>query len=150
MSIKSVFFTDPYWFSCEDEDGFLVRLLPTEFREEQINSDLAREVKKQLTEYLESVRKVFDLPLKFYGTPFKKDVWEATRKVLYGETATYSDVADISGHPGAQRAVGNALHVSPILIIVPCHRVVAASHAGNYAYGMGMKKHLLELERDNS
>ncbi len=81
------------------------------------------------------------------GTPFQKKVWEATRKIPFGETRTYAQIAEKIGHPKAVRAVGTALGRNPVFIVVPCHRVIPSSGGiGNYAYGKVMKQWLLDHE----
>ena len=81
------------------------------------------------------------------GTPFQRKVWRQLRKVPYGETRTYSDLARLVGRPGAARAVGRCNAENPWAIVVPCHRVIGkdASLTG-YAGGLEMKRRLLELE----
>ncbi len=101
----------------------------------------------QLNEYLRGVRKDFDLELELHGTRFQKDVWNALMKIPYGTTVSYSDVAIASGHPGAVRAVGNAVGKNPIPVIIPCHRVIRSDGSiGGYALGIELKKKLLKLE----
>lgn len=101
----------------------------------------------QLQEYLAGRRRVFDLPLAPAGTPFQKEVWRALELVPYGETRTYSQVAEAIGRPGAARAVGGACNANPLPIFIPCHRVVPASGGvGGYAFGLRMKEYLLRLE----
>ena len=103
---------------------------------------------KQLDEYFLGTRKTFRLPLSSIGTPFQKKVWQFLRNIPYGETRTYGGAALIIGHPRASRAVGGACGKNPHSIIVPCHRVTAAT-AGGGGFGMGLpaKRYLLELER---
>lgn len=80
---------------------------------------------------------------------FREDVYAAVQAVPRGKVATYAQIALMSGHRGAARAVGNALHVNPTPGAVPCHRVVAASGALAPAFafgGVGEQKRLLEQE----
>lgn len=86
-------------------------------------------------------------PLEPQGTPFQRRVWQELLKVPYGQTVTYGELARRIGCRSAQ-AVGQALNRNPIAIIVPCHRVVAASGLGGYAYGLEIKRKLLNLERN--
>ena len=104
---------------------------------------------RQITEYLSGLRKSFALPVKPSGTPFRLAVWEALRGVPYGETVTYGELARLCGHPRAARAVGTAMRLNPLPIIIPCHRVVASGGPGGYSYGLDMKRFLLELEKNN-
>ena len=105
-------------------------------------------VVKQLTEYFQGSRNVFDVPVDFSGlSPFAKDVLQATAAVPFGGVATYSDIARRISNPGATRAVGNALGRNPVPIILPCHRVVPADHSiGNYTGGVDIKVSLLSIE----
>ena len=111
--------------------------------------------KKELTgtnpllysEYFEARRKVFDLPLDLSKlTSFQKKVLQCCAKIPYGETLTYKDIALLIGNPRASRAVGNALHNNPIMIIIPCHRVLAKHSDGGFAFGLEVKSKLLKLE----
>ncbi|HSC35545.1 MAG TPA: methylated-DNA--[protein]-cysteine S-methyltransferase, partial [Thermodesulfobacteriota bacterium] len=80
------------------------------------------------------------------GTPFQKSVWKKLLDIPYGETATYGDVAERVGKPGAARAVGNAVGANPIPIVIPCHRVLASNGLGGYSGGIDIKKDLLRIE----
>ena len=82
------------------------------------------------------------------ATLFQKLVWETTRLIPYGETRSYSWIARQIGKPQAARAVGQALGKNPFLIVVPCHRVIAADGTlGGFGGGLEMKEALLELEK---
>jgi AraC family transcriptional regulator of adaptative response/methylated-DNA-[protein]-cysteine methyltransferase len=92
-----------------------------------------------------------DLPLDARGTAFQWKVWEALRAIPYGETRSYREVAHSIGAPGAARAVGHACAVNPIAIVIPCHRVVREGGGlGGYAYGLAVKKALLDAEREGA
>jgi O-6-methylguanine DNA methyltransferase len=80
------------------------------------------------------------------GTPFQKSVWNKLLDIPYGETATYGEVAEGVGKPGAARAVGNAVGANPIPIVIPCHRVLASNGLGGYSGGIDIKKDLLRVE----
>ena len=101
----------------------------------------------QVNEYLQGERKSFDLEVAPEGTDFQKSVWAAMMKIPYGETRTYSQIAAAIGRPKAMRAVGTACGKNQIPIIIPCHRVVAASGLGGFSLDLGMKKQLLALEQ---
>ncbi len=79
-------------------------------------------------------------------TEFEQDVLNETRKIPYGTTITYSELADRIGSSGGARAVGQALSKNPYPIMIPCHRVVARSGIGGYSGGVELKKRLLEIE----
>lgn len=101
----------------------------------------------QLDEYFAGRRREFDLPLDLRGTEFHRAVWEVLRRIPFGEVRTYGEVAWIAGYPRAARAVGTACSRNPVMLIVPCHRVVAANGIlGGYWYGLDMKRMLLRLE----
>ncbi|HEX9897208.1 MAG TPA: methylated-DNA--[protein]-cysteine S-methyltransferase [Dehalococcoidales bacterium] len=101
-----------------------------------------------LTEYFSGKRSQFSGELDYgQATPFQKQVWEATRAIPYGETRSYSWVANRIGKPAAVRAVGQALGKNPLPIIVPCHRVIASNGTlCGFGGGLEMKRNLLRLE----
>lgn len=81
------------------------------------------------------------------GAPvFRARVWRRARRIPYGRTETYSSLARAAGSPGAARAAGSAMAANPFPIIVPCHRVVAASGMGGFSGGLHLKRRLLDLE----
>lgn len=113
----------------------------------QKDTPLLKETEKQLLEYLEGKRKVFDVPLNPKGTKFMKEVWTVLQQIPYGETRTYGQIAQRIGKPKAARAVGMANHRNSIPIIIPCHRVIGSNgKLVGYALGMEMKEILLKLE----
>ena len=106
-----------------------------------------REAIRQITEYLEAKREVFDLDLDLRATDFQRRVYDALAEIPYGETRTYTDVARAIEHPKAVRAVGTANGANPLSLVLPCHRVVAAGgKLGGYGGGLPMKKKLLAME----
>jgi methylated-DNA-[protein]-cysteine S-methyltransferase len=108
-------------------------------------TDLAR---RELEAYFAGKRQAFDLPIDWsLVRGFTRGVLEATAAVPFGHVATYGEMAASAGSPRAARAAGNALHVNPVPIVVPCHRIVPASGGiGKYGGGEDRKKFLLELE----
>lgn len=105
---------------------------------------------KELAEYFAGTRRSFDLRLAPRGTDFQKRVWAALMQIPYGETVSYAELAKRVGSPGAARAVGRANATNPIAIVTPCHRVIGADGSlTGYAYGVELKRRLLELERTN-
>ncbi|MGN0609243.1 MAG: methylated-DNA--[protein]-cysteine S-methyltransferase [Oscillospiraceae bacterium] len=111
-------------------------------------SDLLYEAYRQLNEYFCGRRRVFDLPVSCEGTAFRQAVWKELCNIPYGETRSYADIAAAIGKPAAVRAVGQANALNPLLIIVPCHRVIRKSGAdGGYVCGANAKRLLLELEK---
>ena len=103
--------------------------------------------KKELEEYFKGTRKEFDVKLKPEGTIFQKKVWNELKKIDYGNTVSYSDIAKKLKNPDAVRAVGLANGKNPIAIIIPCHRVIGEDgKLTGYAGGLPRKQWLLELE----
>ncbi|MBE5803398.1 MAG: methylated-DNA--[protein]-cysteine S-methyltransferase [Clostridiales bacterium] len=112
------------------------------------HSPLLEECVRQLNAYFQGRLTGFDLPLRMAGTPFRMKVWNALRRIPYGETCSYGQLAAMIGQPKASRAVGGANHHNPISIIVPCHRVIGADGTlTGYGGGLDMKQWLLEHER---
>ena len=106
------------------------------------------ETQKQLSEYFEGQRKIFDLPLNFEGTEFQQKVWQALLTIPFGETRSYKDIAEQIGNVKAVRAVGAANGKNQISIIAPCHRVVGANgKLVGFAGGLENKNVLLKLEQ---
>jgi methylated-DNA-[protein]-cysteine S-methyltransferase len=101
----------------------------------------------QLEAYFAGELKEFTVELRLNGTEFQRRVWDSLRRIPYGETRSYGELADALGNPGASRAVGLANGKNPIGIIVPCHRVVGAN-GGLTGYGGGLdrKQRLLDFE----
>lgn len=124
------------WAARRVSDGLLVK-----------DDDRCKPYAEQLIEYFQGERTSFTLPMDIRGTPFQQEVWEALQRIPYGETRSYSDISDQLGKPLSTRAVGTAIGANPLLITIPCHRVIAkdGSLAG-YRGGLDMKKKLLKLE----
>ena len=101
----------------------------------------------QLREYFAGTRRQFDLPLAPQGTPFQHRVWRAIANVPFGETITYAELAARAGSPGSARAAGAATGRNPLVIVVPCHRIVGTGGAlTGYAGGLARKERLLVHE----
>lgn len=104
----------------------------------------------QISEYLEGKRRDFSIPLRPEGTAFRLRVWNELRRIPYGDTITYKELAERIGSPGACRAVANACGANPLPIIIPCHRVIASGgKSGGYTGGLDIKLSLLEIEKQN-
>lgn len=102
----------------------------------------------QLEAYFAGERTTFELRLAAVGTPFQRDVWSALRRIPYGETVSYGQIAQGIGRPEASRAVGAANGANPVGIIVPCHRVVGTNGSlTGYGGGLERKRFLLDFER---
>jgi methylated-DNA-[protein]-cysteine S-methyltransferase len=128
----------------ENDKPNRVRLGP--MNEAADNPILMRTV-QQLQEYFAGTRNHFELELDFAGTEFQKKVWQALLTIPFGETRSYSEIAEQIGNPGAVRAVGAANGKNPISIVAPCHRVIGASgKLTGFAGGLEAKERLLTLE----
>jgi methylated-DNA-[protein]-cysteine S-methyltransferase len=147
-------------FLAVDRQGAVYRVafreitdLPSDVVLEE-NKYACGELEYQIEEYFAGTRKRFSVEIQLDGTDFQISIWKRLQKISYGNTITYSEIARKAGRPDAARAVGNALAVNPIPIVVPCHRVIRASgDVGSYALrtlddetGRRTKRFLLELE----
>lgn len=116
----------------------------------QKETPLIKEAARQIREYLEGERKVFELKLAPEGTAFQKAAWEALLTIPYGETRSYKQMAEHVGNPKACRAIGMANNRNPIAIVIPCHRVIGADgKLVGYGGGLYIKEQLLALEQRN-
>ncbi len=135
-ALTGVYFTQQKYFPGDGEtrrDGAGIKVL-----------DVAKE---QLNEYFHDGRRLFELDLAPDGTPFQKSVWEELRRIPFGETRSYGDLAHSLGDANKSRAVGAANGRNPITLIVPCHRVIGADGTlTGYAGGVERKLALLSLE----
>lgn len=103
--------------------------------------------RRQIEEYFDGRRREFNLALSPSGTPFQKRVWDVLRKIPFGKTLSYGEVAAKIGSPKAARAVGRACGTNPICLIVPCHRVIGADGSlTGFAFGDKIKRLLLRHE----
>jgi methylated-DNA-[protein]-cysteine S-methyltransferase len=128
-------------------DNRLKKGLNAQFVEQ--NNKILEETRKQLDEYFNMERKVFDIPLITVGTDFQKSVWRALQKVPYGTTATYLELAKNIGNEKAVRAVASANGANSIGLIIPCHRIIGSNgELIGYGGGLALKKRLLKLEQN--
>ena len=111
---------------------------------------LTAEVKRQLSLYFDGKLKKFDLPLKFDTSGFNGAVLTHMNKIPYGGTTTYGALAEAAGSPKAYRYAGTCVGKNPIPIVMPCHRVVAKGGIGGFAWGLDIKRFLLNLEEKYS
>lgn len=103
---------------------------------------------QELQEYLTGERQTFSLPIDIRGTSFQMAVWKALTEIPYGSTQSYSDIANHIQKPTSIRAVGTAIGANPLLITVPCHRVIGKNGSlTGYRGGLDMKTRLLTLEQ---
>jgi methylated-DNA-[protein]-cysteine S-methyltransferase len=105
-------------------------------------------VRGEVTDFLAGRRRDFTLRCSAEGTPFQQAVWSALRKIPYGRTRSYGEIAAAIGRPGAARAIGRANGSNPICVVVPCHRVIGADGSlTGFAFGESLKRRLLDLEQ---
>ncbi|OHU94475.1 methylated-DNA--[protein]-cysteine S-methyltransferase [Pseudoalteromonas byunsanensis] len=122
---------------------------PIKLHDEQHNTH-TKIALEQLTEYFSGSRYEFDVAIDVHGTEFQESVWKVLTTVTYGDTNTYSWMANCLDNPKAVRAVGSANGKNPISIIVPCHRIIGANGTlTGYAGGVEKKAWLLEHEQQN-
>jgi methylated-DNA-[protein]-cysteine S-methyltransferase len=154
MSIRYSYYDGPegLLLLAVDDDGVLVRLHFAHQRD-PVEPDWTRDDDAlagwfhQLDEYFAGTRTEFDLPLRLEGTPFQVEVWEQLRRIPYGETISYGELATRVDRPEAARAVGAANGQNPIAIVVPCHRVIGADGSlTGFGGGLDWKRHLLAVE----
>ncbi len=127
------------------------KILPAGFPKGSItqkDTPLISSAKRQLDEYFQGKRKSFDLPLSPFGTQFQQKVWNALCTIPYGETRSYKEIAAQIQNPKGCRAVGMANNRNPIMIIIPCHRVIGSNGSlTGYAGGLDIKQWLLAHEK---
>ena len=128
-------------------DKRLRKLLRADFDESP--SEVTQEAARQLDEYFERRRRIFDVPLRFAGTDFQKKVWSRLLDIPYGTVVSYGELARMLGMPNAIRAVANANSSNAISIFAPCHRVIGSDRSlTGYGGGLVAKKIFLTLETD--
>jgi methylated-DNA-[protein]-cysteine S-methyltransferase len=114
---------------------------------EAAHGGIFEKARAQLEQYFSGRRTIFEQPLAYAGTSFQMSVWKKLLEIPYGCTKSYKQIAESIGMPTASRAVGGAVHVNPMAIIIPCHRVVGADGSlTGFAGGLAIKKKLLDLE----
>lgn len=107
------------------------------------DEQLLQKAKQQLHAYFSGKRTVFELPLLLEGTLFQQRVWQALQRIPFGTLATYQEIANAIGQPSAVRAVANAIGANPVVIVVPCHRVIGKNGTLTGFSGGLEKKHWL-------
>ncbi len=132
-----------------DDPDELLEDLRSEFPEAELApaDDSMSELCERLVAVADQGEDARDLPLEVLATDFQWRVWRAMREIPPGETRSYSQLAEMAGHPKATRAVGTACARNPVSLLIPCHRVVRADGSiGNYAWGIERKARLLQAE----
>ncbi len=131
-----------------ENNALLSLTLSEEAQKTPTQSELPSKIQTQLDGYFNGNLQKFDIPLKLSGTEFQKTVWSELLKIPYGQTKSYKEIAQAIGKPSAMRAVGGACNKNKILVVIPCHRVIAKNgNLQGFACGVAVKKELLKLEK---
>ena len=131
-----------------EEGGAITRIELSDAADaDSLPTPLLHEAEQQIMAYLDGKRQQLDFPIRMIGTPFQQRVWRALQQIPYGTTRTYGAIATEIGNLRSSRAVGMACNKNPLLLIVPCHRVVGSGgKLTGFAYGTDAKQWLLESE----
>ena len=131
----------------EASDTAIRRVDLVEKKGESRENEIIRKCRTELEDYFRGERKTFDIPLAPEGTAWQERVWKILETIPYGTTTSYGMVAAKAGNPKASRAAGGAIHNNPILILIPCHRVIGKNGSlTGFGSGLDNKRDLLELE----
>ena len=139
----------------EAESNFISRIKFKEgnslklYKESKQNgkSPILVKASKQIDEYFNGNRKLFEIPFKLNVPPFYRKVLLEVQKVKYGDVASYGKIAQMAGSNRAARAVGTANAKNPLPIIIPCHRIISSNgNVGGYSGGLDKKLYLLDHE----
>lgn len=132
------------WIQDSNEDEWTgCGLFPLKLQEERLINHICKEIDL----YFEGKLQNFTFPIKFDGTPFQLSVWEIISKIPYGQTISYAQLAREIGKPKCVRALAQACGSNPIVVVVPCHRVINSNgKIGGYTGGIDKKIRLLAIE----
>lgn len=145
---KLKIFTDEHALLHIKLPGSVTKTSPSSYQSHSGNHALLYRAQKQLKEYFQGKRRIFDLLLCPQGTPFQQSVWSIMQEIPFGETKTYGEIAAALGNSNKARAVGGAANKNPLPIVIPCHRVIGSSGSlTGFAGGLETKKYLLNLEQ---
>lgn len=135
--------------TMDQPDNFAENWLTKTFENYQLvqAQDLFELEQAQFETYFDGDSTAFDFPIDLYGTSFQKTVWRQLQQVPYGETWSYSELASSINRPEAVRAVSRAIGQNPLLIVVPCHRVIGKNKKlTGFRSGLALKQTLINLE----
>lgn len=137
----------------EEKDGYITRLskdctgIMHTYKENFHIAPVIKDAVDQLNEYFAGQRKEFTVPIRPEGTEYMKSIWKQLVKIPYGTTLSYGQVAELAGNKKGARSAGMACSRNPILIFIPCHRVIGADGSlKGFACGLDTKIALLKLE----
>ncbi len=136
--------------SMGDNDDELISSLTAEYHNAQLThtDESPMGWEQAIREHLDGLRPDIHLPLAVLGTAFQQRVWAELRKIPYGQTRTYAQVAETIGQPTAVRAVARACATNPAALVTPCHRVIRSDGSlGGYRWGLDRKQALLAKEK---
>lgn len=119
--------------------------LVEDFKNEGQRSGISDFAFREISSYLDGNLKKFTFPIKLEGTDFQKRVWKEIEKIPYAKTMTYKEIGE-NIKSKAYQAIGSSCGKNPILLRIPCHRVVGSGNIGGFAYGLDIKRKLLKLE----
>jgi len=123
------------------------RIFEIDFTDSDVITDPSLEYfTSQLDEYFYGNRKIFSAEYDLHVSDFQKKVYEIVSRIPFGEIITYSDVANMLGNKYLSRSVGNALASNPLILVIPCHRIVRTDGIGGYTGGIWRKRWLLSHE----
>jgi O-6-methylguanine DNA methyltransferase len=135
-----------YFFQLIGDEHHVVSLNRVEHEELIIHPEHQHWI-KDVNDYESGLIKSFNWNIQFSNTGFQKKVFSALQSIPYGETRTYQEIAIMIQQPKAARAVGQAISKNPVLIVIPCHRVLAKYGLGGFSSGLDLKETLLNLEK---
>lgn len=138
--------------SFGDTQESLAKELSSEFHSADIRNDDAglESAVKAILRGLDGEKTILTLPLDLQATAFQMRVWSELRKIPYGETRSYADIADAVGNPKAVRAVARACATNPVALVNPCHRVIGSDgKLSGYRWGIERKKQILDREKEH-
>ena len=148
--METVYYKTPIGIArLTEEDDFItsIYMLDEEFEIKPPQTPILKEAIKQLDEYFDGERKVFDLPIKQKGSAFQQQVWEELSKIAYGNTISYMQQSKLMNNPLGIRAIASANGKNNLIIVVPCHRVIGSDGSlTGFGCGIWRKKWLLEHE----
>jgi O-6-methylguanine DNA methyltransferase len=142
---KTIFFLS----NSEKSFGFFIDYLKNRFPDCSVIDKASAAIEKELNGYLNGKTREMSLkPVYLCGTDFEKKIWETARKIAYGDVVSYKELAESAGYPNAFRAAGTALGNNPLMLVVPCHRVIRSNgEIGYFGGGEEIKLMLLDLEQ---
>ena len=135
------------WLKIEADGAAVQAVRRVRAPEDGTENELSRRAARELAAYFAGERRTFDLPLRPQGTDFQKAVWAELQKVPFGSRTSYGELAERIGRPAAARAVGGAVGKNPLLVLIPCHRVLGKDGSlTGFSAGLDLKTALLALE----